>query len=160
MHYHSALLNTPLGFYRKTPDPPAHVKIVNWVISLFYIYIYIHIHARLHLWARITQAWCRNWRMMAWGGSQMSRSRLRSQSQAVISPPGRQGATTTKSDAMPSGNRDAIPTRVTGDTEPRAALAWPSIIQASSTSIFPGGSLSVMVLYASTAKSKSIRTWS
>ena len=83
-----------------------------------------------------------------------------SQSQAMTSSPGSQGAATTISSAVPCWNRETIPARTAGEIASRAASAWPSIMLAIIVTRLPGGSVAVIVLWVSIARVKSTRTLS
>ena len=104
----------------------------------------------------LPHAWWRS--MMACGGSQMSWSRLMSQSQAMTSSPGSQGAATTISSVVPCWNRETIPARMAGEIASRAASAWPSIMLAIMVARLPGGSVAVILSYVSAARAKSTLT--
>ena len=130
------------------------IPITNFFFAFFFFFFFVCLFV---LCTTVpTYAWWRS--MMACGGSQTSWSRLMSQSQAMTSSPGSQGAATTISSAVPCWNRETIPARTAGEIASRAASAWPSIMLAIIVTRLPGGSVAVIVSYVSAAGAKSTLT--
>ena len=130
------------------------IPITNFFLFLHFFFVVVY----FYLLTLPTYAWWRS--MMACGGSQTSWSRLMSQSQAMTSSPGSQGAATTISPAVPCWNSDTIPARTAGEMVSRAASAWPSIMAAIIANRLPGGSVAVILRWVSITRVKSTLTLS